>query len=169
MAKKNLKKKKTNVSLLNKSAAESLAFQTHWGLKQLGIKENDGLYAIANTEIEIVSELEMIHDMLSIKKLIDGTKQNLQVSPEIGLGDFLNSALSIGLGIASIQDMTSISNPISWYDMKRKKLMKIYYHEGIRNEVVSWAKDNGFNTSTYLGRPIVKFTNIYLIIERTRS
>ena len=29
-----------------------------------------------------------------------------------------------------------------------------------------WAKMNGYNTSTYLGKPIVKFTKLYIRIER---
>lgn len=31
---------------------------------------------------------------------------------------------------------------------------------------VEWAKMNGYNTSTYLGQPIVKFTKLYIRIER---
>lgn len=171
MAKKNLKQKRkvANASLLDKSAVESLSFQTHWGLKQLGVLEDNVLYEMADVEIGIVSELEMVLDLLSIKKLIDGVRQKLQVTPTSGCGDFKDSAMSLGLGIAIIQNLHPIDDPISWYSMKSQKMMKIYYPDNKRNEVVSWAKANGFNTSTYLGRPIVKFTNIYIIIERTRE
>ena len=48
-------------------------------------------------------------------------------------------------------------------------MFKIDYPESKRNDVVSWVNDNGFYTSTYLGHPIVMFTNIYVIIERTRE
>ena len=171
MAKKNLKQKRkvANASLLNKNAVESLSFQTHWGLKQLGVQEDHVLYEMADVEIGIVSELEMVLDLLSIKKFIDGVRQNLQVTPTPDCGDFKDSAMSWGLGIATCMELHPIDDPISWYAMKRQKMMKIYYPESKRNEVVSWAKDNGFNTSTYFGRPIVKFTNIYVIIERTRE
>ena len=74
MAKKNLKQKRkvANASLLNKNAVESLSFQTHWGLKQLGVREDHVLYEMADVEIGIVSELEMVLDLLSIKKFSFG-------------------------------------------------------------------------------------------------
>ena len=53
-------------------------------------------------------------------------------------------------------------------DQIEKKLLTIYYPEKLRNKVVDWAKANGYSTSSYLGRPIVKFKQLYLIIERTK-
>ena len=171
MAKKNLKQKKkvANASLLNKNDVESLTFQTHWGLKQLGVQEDHVLYEMADIEIGIVSELEMVLDLLSIKKFVDGVKQNLQVTPTPNFGDFKDSAMSWGLGIATCMELHPIDDPISWYAMKRQKMMKIYYPESKRNEVVSWAKDNGFNSSTYLGRRLGKFSNIYVFLDWARD
>lgn len=47
-----------------------------------------------------------------------------------------------------------------------KKILIIFYPDEKRNAVVEWAKMNGYNTSTYLGQPIVKFTKLYIRIER---
>ena len=58
--------------------------------------------------------------------------------------------------------------PESWREQIEKKLLTIYYPEKQRNKVVDWAKANGYSTSSYLGRPIVKFKQLYLIIERTK-
>ena len=55
---------------------------------------------------------------------------------------------------------------ISWESLINQKILNIYYAENIRNQVVEWAKSNGFTTSTYLGNPIVKFNKIHIILRR---
>ena len=53
--------------------------------------------------------------------------------------------------------------------MIEHKLLTIYYAEEYRNQIIDWAKSNGYNTSTYRGRPIIKFSKLYIIIERTHA
>ena len=72
-------------------------------------------------------------------------------------------------GIREVLNTMDLSqHDTEYYEQIEKKLLTIYYPEKQRNKVVDWAKANGYSTSSYLGRPIVKFKQLYLIIERTK-
>ena len=152
-----------------KCAVESLRFQVHFGLKLLGREDGDLFHKLAETEINFIDELDLTDDILQIKRLVEGVKLNLQVDPTSKKGDFCTSVTAIALGIARISVLDNIQIPLSWQEQISKKILTIYYPEDYRNSVVNWSKANGFNTSTYLGRPIVKFKHIFVIIERTRD
>ncbi len=163
------KNQNSNQKLAKKSAIESLRFQTRYGLKMMGRADDDIFQKLAKTEVNIIAELDLTHDMLDLKSLVDGVKRDLQATPAPAKGDFCTSITAIALGIASIPVLDKMQIPESWHDLINKKTLTIYYPEEYRNTVVCWAKANGFTTSTYLGRPIVKFNQIYVIIERTRT
>lgn len=164
--KKNQKKAETQAK---KSAVETLRFQAHWGLKQLGNEDGNLFHKLVDTEVDFIAELELTQDLLAIKSLVDGVKQSFAVVPTPEKGDFTKSPTAVALGIAQIEDINNIGIPLTWSDMIAQKLLTIYYPEEYRNQIVDWAKANGYNTSTYLGRPIVKFSKLYIIIERTRA
>ena len=166
MAKK--KNQKKAEAQAKKSAVESLRFQAHWGLKQRGC-EDDMFHKLVDAEVDIIAELELAQDMLAIKALVDDVKQAFGVTPTPEKGDLTKSPTAVALGIAYVEDMNNMGNPLSWSEMKEQKLVKIYYPEEYRNQIIDWAKANDYNTSTYLGRPIVKFCKLYIIIERTRA
>lgn len=151
-----------------KSVVESLRFQALWGLKQRGC-EDDMFHKLVDAEVDIIAELELAQDMLAMKALVDDVKQAFGVTPTPEKGDLTKSPTAVALGIAYVEDMNNMSNPLSWSEMKEQKLVKIYYPEEYRNQIIDWAKANDYNTSTYLGRPIVKFCKLYIIIERTRA
>lgn len=163
---KKIQRKKNALSI--KRAVESLCFQIDWGLKLLGAEKGDLFHQLAKVEVDFISELNLTQDILAIKSLVDGVKQNLQIEPTPESGDFTHSVVALALGIASISHLNNISLPESWREQIEKKLLTIYYPEKQRNKVVDWAKANGYSTSSYLGRPIVKFKQLYLIIERTK-
>ena len=166
MAKK--KNQKKAEAQAKKSAVESLRFQAHWGLKQRGC-EDDMFHKHVDAEVDIIAELELAQDMLAMKALVDDVKQAFGVTPTPEKGDLTKSPTAVALGIAYVEDMNNMGNPLSWSEMKEQKLVKIYYPEEYRNQIIDWAKANDYNTSTYLGRPIVKFCKLYIIIERTRA
>ena len=166
MAKK--KNQKKAEAQAKKSAVESLRFQAHWGLKQRGC-EDDMFHKHVDAEVDIIAELELAQDMLAMKALVDDVKQAFGVTPTPEKGDLTKSPTAVALGIAYVEDMNNMGNPLSWSEMKEQKLVKIYYPEEYRNQIIDWAKANDYNTSTYLGRPIVKFSKLYIIIERTRA
>ena len=166
MAKKQNQKKAQ--AQAKKSVAESLRFQALWGLKQREC-EDDMFHKLVDAEVDIIAELELAQDMLAIKALVDDVKQAFGVTPTPEKGDLTKSPTAVALGIAYVEDMNKMGNPLSWSEMKEQKLVKIYYPEEYRNQIIDWAKANDYNTSTYLGRPIVKFCKLYIIIERTRA
>ena len=154
--------------LAKKSAVESLKFQTHFGLKMMGRADDDIMQKLAESEIECIEELDLTQDILDLKNFVEGVKKDLNILPTPEKGDFCTSITAIALGIASIPVLDDMKMPISWQEQIDKKILTIYYPEDYRNAVVEWAKANSYNTSTYLGRPIIKFKQIYVIIERTR-
>ena len=167
MAKK--KNQNRNLALAKKGVVESLRFQTHFGLKMMGRPDDDILQKLAETEINFIEELDLTQDILDLKNLVERVKKDLGATPTPEKGDFCASITAIALGIASIPTFNNMQMPASWQEQINKKILTIYYPEESRNAVVDWAKVNGFNTSTYLGQPIVKFKQIYVIIERTHE
>lgn len=167
MAKKKNQSRKQE--LAKKSVVESLKFQTHFGLKMMGCVEGSMWHEQAETEISFIEELDLTQDIMDLKSFAEGVKKELGVAPTPENGDFCTSITAIALGIASVPVLDNMQMPISWQDQIAKKKLTIYYSEDCRNAVVDWAKANGYNTSTYLGQPIVKFKHIFVIIERTRK
>ena len=166
MAKKK-NRKKADVQA-KKSAVETLRFQAHWGLKQLG-HDDDMFHQLVDAEVNFIAELDLAQDILAIKSLIDGVKQSFGATPTPEKGEFVKSPTALALGIAYIEDINNIGLPLTWSEMIEQKLLTVYYSEECRNQIIDWAKANGYNTSTYLGRPIVKFSKLYIIIDRTRA
>lgn len=165
MAKNKNQKRKDAISL--KNAQETLRFQVQWGLKKLGVAEGGVLYKLAIVELEYIAELGLTQDLLTMKKLIDGVEQKFGASVTADKAPFAQSIVCIALGIARVSNVSNIGLPMNWADAIAQKLLPVYFSDTVRNNAVAWAKQNGFNTSTYLGKPIAKFSNIYLIIDRT--
>ena len=163
--KKNQKKAEAHAK---KRAVETLRFQAHWGLKQLG-HEDDMFNQLIDAEVDFIAELELAQELLAIKSLVDGVKQSFVVTPTPEKGDFVKSPTAVALEIAQVEDINKIGLPLTWSEMIEQKILTIYYPEEYRNQIVDWAKTNGYNISTYLGRPIVKFSKLYIIIDRTRA
>ena len=168
MAKKRKQNRKNELS--KKRSVESIRFQTHIGLKQIGRKDTDMFHWLADAEINVIEELDLTDDILGIKNLVEGVKRELNVEPALEKGDFCTSIVAIALGISKIPVLDDMQMPVvNWPDHINKKLLTLYYPEESRNAVAEWAKANDYNTSTYLGRPVVKFKQLFIIIERTRT
>ena len=168
MTKKRKQNRKNELS--EKRAVESIRFQTHFGLKQIGRKDTDMFHRLADAEINVIEELDLTDDILDIKNLVEGVKRELNVEPVLEKGDFCTSIVAIALGISKIPVLDDMKMPVvNWLDQINKKILTLYYPEESRNAVAEWAKANDYNTSTYLGRPVVKFKQLFIIIERTRT
>lgn len=165
MAKNKNQKRKDAISL--KNAQETLRFQVQWGLKKLGVSEGEVIYKLAMVELEHITELGLTQDLLNMKKLIDGVEQQFGASVTPDKAPFAQSIVCIALGIARLNDMANLGLPMNWANAITQKMLPVHFSDSVRNDVVAWAKQNGFNTSTYLGKPIAKFSHIYLIIDRT--
>ena len=168
MAKKRKQNRKNELS--KKRSVESIRFQTHIGLKQIGRKDTDMFHWLADVEINVIAELDLTDDILGIKNLVEGVRRELNVEPTLEKGDFCISIVAIALGISKIPVLDDMKMPVvNWQDRINKKILTLYYPEESRNAVAEWAKANDYNTSTYLGRPVVKFKRLFIIIERTRT
>lgn len=162
----NKKDKKRKDVLKERSTIEALKFQTRWGYeKQFGVSSSL-CSALLDTELNNVIELGLHEDLLSIKNFVEDVKNCLGVEPIVELGDFYYSLVAISLGIAKIADINRLGMPTAWHELMKKKILSIYYPNEIRNIVVEYAKQKNYNTSTYLGQPIVKFNRLFLKIDR---
>lgn len=106
MAKK--KNQKKAESHAKKSAVETLRFQTHWGLKQLGQQDGNLFHELVDAEVNFIAELDLAQDLLAIKSLVDGVKQSFAVVPTAEKGDFTKSPTAVALGIAHINEINNI-------------------------------------------------------------
>lgn len=163
--KKNTKKTEAQAK---KTAFESLRFQVHHGLNPFSIEMGLPYHDFADAELEKILTMDITQDILDIKTLVESVKSDLGVTPMTDSGDFCNSMVALGLGFASFTGFDSMTPLFSWENVVGKKIVSVYYADEVRNDVVGWAKNNGYNTSTYLGKPIVKFNRLYIIIERGR-
>lgn len=163
MKKKNDPKRKA--ALMQKTAAETLEFQTTWGLKQMGADAELNECALA--ELASIKELGVTCDLLNMKRFAEGVRQALQTNVVADMGELVRSVVCVALGISRVSDVQQLAvSQCSWDKLLKQKLLTVYYPANIRNEVVAWAMENGFTTSTYLGQPIIKFSKIFLAIKR---
>lgn len=163
MKKKNDPKRKA--TLMQKTAVETLEFQTTWGLKQLGA--DAALSECALAELASIKELGVTYDLLNMKRFAEGVRQALQTDAFVDMGELAKSVTCVALGISRVSDVQQLAvSQCSWDELLKQKLLTVYYPADVRNEVVAWAIENGFTTSTYLGQPIIKFSKIFLVIKR---
>jgi len=167
---KKKKDAKRQEALARKSAAQSLDFLTMWGLKQLGYDEGCIWQTHAKTELKYINELGLTEDLLMLKQFVDKVKHELGCGVVVGVGDFTQSIVCLALSISKIEDFEKVEIPTkTWEGLFAQKVLAIYYPESIRNEVVSWARTNGFNMSTYLGQPILKLNHLFILIKREKG
>ena len=165
---KNKHLQKRNNAVKQKVIIESLVFQTNWGLKRLYEPPNDFIGTLVKTELDYIVELNLFEDLLMIKKFVDDVKSTFDIEPVAERGDFCRSPVAIALGIGKVEDITKIRTPIAWHELLAKKLLSIYYPTDKRNSIADYAKNNGYNTSTYFGKPIIKLNKVFLLLERVR-
>ena len=165
---KNKHQKKQSNTVKQKAMIESLLFQTNWGLKKLYEAPNDFIETLVKTELDYIVELNLFEDLLMIKKFIDDVKSTFDIEPVAERGDFCRSQVAIALGIGKVDDITKIRTPIAWHELLEKKILSIYYPTGVRNSIVEYARKNGYNTSTYLGKPIIKLNKLFILLDRTK-
>lgn len=166
MKNKHLQKRSNAVK--QKVIIESLVFQTNWGLKRLYEPPNDFIGTLVKTELDYIVELNLFEDLLMIKKFVDDVKSTFDIEPAAERGDFCNSLVAQALGIAHKNETTELSTPADWLKLAEKKILSIYYTNDIRNTIVDYAKQNGYNISTYLGKPIIKLSKIFVLLDRIK-
>lgn len=165
---KNKHQKKQNDTVKQKAMIESLIFQTNWGIKKLYKNPSDLISTLVKVELEYIIELNLFEDLLLLKMFVENVKSVFGVEPIAEYGDFNRSLVALALGIGKVNDIEKVGIPIAWHELLEKKILSIYYTNDIRNTIVDYAKHNGYNVSTFLGKPIIKLSKIFVLLERAR-
>ena len=165
---KNKHQKKQSNTVKQKAMIDSLIFQTNWGIKKLYKTPSDLISTLVKVELDYIIELKLFEDLLLLKIFIENVKSTFGIEPVAEYGDFCRSPVALALGIGKVNDIEKVGIPIAWHELLEKKILHIYYPNDVRNSIVDYAKQNGYNVSTYLGKPMIKFSNLFLLIERAR-
>lgn len=155
-------------TIKQKALIESLIFQTNWGIKKIYGSPEDSITEMVKTELDCIVELNLFEDLLMIKKFVDDVKSAFGIEPVAERGDFCNSLVALALGIGKVNDIEKVGMPIAWHELLERKILCIYYTNDIWNTIVEYAKHNGYNVSTYLGKPIIKLSKIFVLLDRTK-
>ena len=165
---KNIHHQKRNDTIKQKTMIESLIFQTNWGIKKIYDSPEDSITEMVKTELGCIVELNLVEDLLIIKKFVDDVKSTFNTEPVAERGDFCNSLVALALGIGRMNVITELNMPADWKRLAEKKILGIYYTNDIRNAIVDYAKQNAYNISTYLGKPIIKLNKIFVMLDRAK-
>ena len=155
-------------TIKQKALIESLIFQTNWGIKKIYNSPTDSVISMTNAELNSIIELKLFEDLLTVKKFVDDVKSVFYIEPVTERGDFCNSCVAFALGIGGMNVITELNMPADWKRLAEKKILSIYYPNDVRNSIVDYAKQNGYNVSTYLGKPIIKLNKIFVMLDRTK-
>ena len=155
-------------TIKQKALIESLIFQTNWGIKKLYKTSSDIISTLVKVELDYIIELNLFEDLLLLKTFIENVKSVFGVEPIAEYGDFNRSLVALALGIGKVNDIEKVGIPITWHELLEKKILSIYYPTGVRNSIVDYAKQNGYNASTYLGKPIIKLNKLFILLDRTK-
>ena len=166
MNNKHLQKK--NNTIKQKAMIESFIFLTNWGLKKLYTTPSNSVVTMTRTELDCIMDLNLFEDLLMIKKFVDDVKSAFNIKPVAERGDFCNSCVALALGIGRMNVITELNMPTDWKRLAEKKILSIYYPNDVRNSIVDYAKQNGYNVSTYLGKPMIKLSKLFVLLDRTK-
>ena len=165
---KNKHQKKQSNTVKQKAMIDSLIFQTNWGIKKLYKAPSDFILTLVKVELDYIIELNLFEDLLMIKKFVDDVKSAFSIEPVAERGDFCNSLVALALGVGRTNIITGLNAPADWQGLAEKKILGIYYTNDIRNTIVDYAKQNAYNISTYLGKPIIKLNKIFVMLDRAK-
>ena len=155
-------------AIKQKTMIESLIFQTNWGIKRIYDSPEDSITEMVKTELDCIVELNLVENLLMIKKFVDDVKSAFSIEPIAERGDFCNSLVALALGIGRTNIITELNASADWQGLVEKKILSIYYTNEMRNTIVDYAKQNGYNISIYLGKPIIKLSKIFVLLDRTK-
>lgn len=162
------KSKKDKITYKQKMIMESLTFQVNWGLKKL-YGNNESLNGLVTAELNFINELRLANDILDIKNMVDYIRNTLAINTITEKGDFCKSLTAVGLEIASISNISQFQLPVSWQKMIDQKIIKLYYPTNSISQITCLLKTKGYNTSTYLGKPIVKLNKLWILLDRDKN
>ena len=124
-------------------------------------------HKLVDAEITIIARMGLAQDLLAIKLFVEGVEQRFSVTPTPWKGEFTKSPTAVALGIACINDINNMKLPlITWSEMKKQKFLSVCYQEEYCDKIGNWAKANGFNVSTHLDCPVLKFRKLCITLVK---
>ena len=158
------KDQKRKAQLATRAKNESFRFQVEYMRKQ---KEIDitGMEQNLTTELDAICQNGLTDALLDLAKIVEGIRKELGFEQEADKCSLNGSLVTYILGItATLPDCTTYVPGI--FPAQLPLQVTIAYDDEIRNRVVDWMKVNGYETSSYLGQPLLKLKNARIVIRR---
>lgn len=158
--------KRRKAELTERTKNESLQFQVEWGSKSLELELTDDVRKRIQDELSILLNLGLAKNLLTLKEIVDGVKQDLKAIPKPFKGNFTGSLVAYCLGIATGNPLErALLKPVSEYCLPLQ--LTLYYDNEIRNKVIDWVKVHGYQeVKTHLGQPILKMEKMVVEFKR---
>ena len=158
------KNQKRKVQLITRAKNESFRFQVEFTRKQKGI-DIMGMEQNLITELDAICQNDFTDALLDLAKIVEGIRKELGFEQEADKCSLNGSLVPFILGItATLPDCTTYVPGI--FPAQLPLQVTIAYDDEIRNRVVDWMKVNGYETSSYLGQPLLKLKNARIVIRR---
>lgn len=155
---------KRKAALVAKSKAESLKFQTMWGARQKMGEVTADVENRINEEIMVLNNLHLADDILTLKDALDKARTELGVVSEPSKGIMAGSVVAYCLDLEPTNALQTGAelNPM---DFKLPLHLTITFSNEVRNHVADWFQSHGFTMTTFLGQPMLKLSNIRVVIK----
>ncbi len=161
------KEQKRKVQLQQRTLNESLAFQTMFGAKQKFESLTPEIETRLKEELLVFANLGIAKDLMTLRDAMDKVKSQFGYMAEPSKGILAGSYVAYSLGLEP-------SNPMeTGKDIDPKDFqvalplgLTISYDNEVRNEVVNWMKEQGYEFTTYMSQPMLKLENTRVIIRR---
>lgn len=145
----------------------TLRLLVQWGVKSLFGSEQVNLYArLANTEVDYLQELGLTDTLLAIHRFMEHLHHDLGFQPCDSEGPMAQSVVALALKIgrlATDEELKMAEN--TWDELLEKKLVPVIFPREDCRRIGQWAKEQGYNTSSYLEQPIIKFGKLNIEIK----
>jgi len=158
------KDQKRKAQLATRAKNESFRFQVEYIRKQKDI-DITGMEQNLTTELDAICQNGLTDTLLDLAKIVEGMRTELGFEQEADKCSLNGSLVPFILGITATQPDCTTYVP-GLFTAQLPLQVTIAYDDEIRNRVVDWMKVNGYETSSYLGQPLLKLKNARIVIRR---
>lgn len=147
---------KRKIRLSKKARNKALCFQVDWGVHALGLEQTEDVRARIDDELRILQNLDVSDDLLALKAIVEGVKQDLNALPIPFEGNLSGSLVAYCLGITTGNPLEKhLMMPVEDYVTPMQ--LSLCYNNDVINDVIEWVMTHGYKeVETQLGRPILR-------------
>ena len=158
--------KRCKAELAKRTKDESLQFQVEWGIHSLGLELTDEMRTRIDDELRLLLNLGLVDNLLTLKDIVDGARQDLEAVPEPFKGNLAGSIVAYCLGITTGNPLEKdLLKTVDEYALPLQ--LTLYYDNAVRNRVVDWIKAHGYQeVKTRLSQPILKMDKMVVEFKR---